>query len=302
MPRTALSIISLSLSTVSALRFEPLARAPRALALRPALSAKCSKIAMAEDPEIDKWARDEAAKTVVEAMYTKAVEPNPVDFKQLAVYPLATTVQFALIAGIFKAIDYVIGTLPSALVPPIFLFLSLRSRVFSCLSAKRPPRGGYDDEGSRVATPKEVKRPSWTPPGIAFPFIWITISFLRASSSLLVWRATGKVLAAPALLVLVLHLCVGDTWNCVTNVERRLGTSAVGVLAVLASVYAAVGTYYRAAPLAGKLLAPSAVWISIASVLTWTIWSINEPREPLLPKQDGSSAPLQVPLIAADCR
>ena len=58
----------------------------------------------------------------------------------------------------------------------------------------------------------------------------------------------------------------------------------------------------RAAPLAGKLLAPSAVWISIASVLTWTIWSINEPREPLLPKQDGSSAPLQVPLIAADCR
>jgi len=215
-----------------------------------------------------------------------------IDFKQLAVYPTATASQFALIAGLFKAIDSTIGTLPGFAVPPLFLFLSLRSRVFSFLSAKRPDRSEQDGG----ATPREVKRPSWTPPGIAFPFIWSTISLLRAFSSLVVWRATGKTLFAAPLLVLVLHLCVGDTWNCVTNVERRLGTSSVGVLVVLASVYAVVGTYFQAAPLAGKLLAPSAVWISIASVLTWTIWSINEPREPLLPKQDGRSAPLRLPL------
>ena len=110
------------------------------------------------------------------------------------------------------------------------------------------------------------------------------------------WRQSGRRLCTPALLVLVLHLCVGDSWNCITNVERRLGTSACGVLAVLASVYYAVYTYFEVAPLAGKLLAPSAVWISIASVLTWTIWKINEPREPLLPKIDGSSAPLRLPL------
>ena len=93
----------------------------------------------------------------------------------------------------------------------------------------------------------------------------------------------------------MLHLCVGDTWNCVTNVERRQGTSALGVIAVLASVYTVVGAYYRTMPLAGYLLAPSAGWISIASVLTWTIWDMNG-RQPLLPKQDGTSAPLRLPL------
>ena len=68
------------------------------------------------------------------------------------------------------------------------------------------------------------------------------------------------------------------------------------VLAVLASVYAAVATYYAVLPTAGLLLAPSALWISIASVLTWTIWDMND-REPLLPRQgDGKSAPLRLPL------
>ena len=97
----------------------------------------------------------------------------------------------------------------------------------------------------------------------------------------------------------MLHLCVGDTWNCVTNIEQRLGVSAVGVLAVLASVYTAVAVYYKTTPLAGLLLAPSACWITIASVLTWTIWSINEPRQPLLPREgEGKNAAWRLPLSA----
>jgi len=85
----------------------------------------------------------------------RAASSPPTDFKQLAVYPLATAGEFAVIASLFKAIDTTVGVLPSFIVPPIFLFLSLRSRVFALLPAKRPPRGGF--EGS--ATPKDVKRP-----------------------------------------------------------------------------------------------------------------------------------------------
>ena len=49
-------------------------------------------------------------------------------------------------------------------------------------------------------------------------------------------------------------------------------------------------------PLAGLLLAPSACWLTIATVLTWTIWSING-KDPLLPKVgDGKGAPLRLPL------
>ena len=216
-----------------------------------------------------------------------------VDVGSLIKYPVATAFEFSLIAACLRGVDLAVGTLPAPFVPFIFAFLSLRSRLFSPISARRPPRGGFEGK----ATPTDIKRPSWTPPGIAFPFIWLTITGLRASSALVVWRASGRTLFCAPLLTLVAHLCIGDTWNCVTNVEKRLGVSSVGVLFVLSSVYKAVLTFYAAAPLAGLLLAPSAVWISIASVLTWTIWSINTPRQPLLPRQDGKASALQVPLL-----
>lgn len=50
---------------------------------------------------------------------------------------------------------------------------------------------------------------------------------------------------------------------------------------------------------AGLVLAPSALWISIATVLTWSIWAINTPRQPLFPRRgDGKSASFELPLLA----
>ena len=221
-----------------------------------------------------------------------------IDWAQMAKYPVATIGEFSIIAALFKSIDTLV-TLPTIVVPFIFLFLSLRSRIFSFLPASRPPRGGFENEEGKPKAPvrKEVKRPAWTPPGIAFPFIWLTISVLRASSSTLIWRTCGKTLFSFPLLVLVAHLCIGDTWNCITNIEQRLGFSALTVLIVLASVYSEVAVYFTTLPLAGYLLAPSAVWISIATVLTWTIWRMNEPNEPLLPKKgEGKNAQFRLPL------
>lgn len=163
---------------------------------------------------------------------------------QIGKYKLATVLEFGILAAAFRGIDMVVPTLPGFVIPPLFLFLSLRSRVFSPLPAARPDRAAQGG----AATPREVKRPSWTPPGIAFPIIWLTISGLRAASALLSWRACGRTLFCAPLLALTMHLCIGDTWNCITNVERRLGTSALGVLSVWASVVCAIALAYRATP------------------------------------------------------
>ncbi len=64
--------------------------------------------------------------------------------------------------------------------------------------------------------------------------------------------------------------------------EDRTGAAVPGVLLVWASVLNAVRHYYQALPLAGKVLAPSAAWISVAVVLVTNIWWING-KEPLYP-------------------
>ena len=92
----------------------------------------------------------------------------------------------------------------------------------------------------------------------------------------------------------MLHLCIGDTWNCITNVERRLGVSAVGCFAVWGSVFRAVKAFgASAAPKAAYVLAPSLAWISVACVLTASIWNLNG-RPPVYPAEgDGDSADLR---------
>ena len=178
--------------------------------------------------------------------------------------------------------------LPKPAVWLLFAFLSLRSRVVSLLDNSRPNREAQKGK----ATPVDVKRPSWTPPGIAFPFIWLTITALRATAAQMAYAGS---LRAPALDALVLHLCIGDTWNCITNVERRLGVSAIGCFAVWGSVFRAVKAFgASSAPKAAYVLAPSLAWISVACVLTASIWNLNN-RPPIYPAEgDGDSADLRL--------
>ena len=75
-----------------------------------------------------------------------------IDWAETAKYPVATAAQAGLIATFFRAVD-ACGQLPAPLVPPLFAFLSLRSRLFSPLPANRPPRGGFEVDGKRVPTP-----------------------------------------------------------------------------------------------------------------------------------------------------
>ena len=65
------------------------------------------------------------------------------------------------------------------------------------------------------------------------------------------YRYAGGTLNDAAIFAMILHLAVGDTWNSINNVERRLGTAVLGVCAVLLSVYNVVFQYYRVLPTAG---------------------------------------------------
>ena len=147
-----------------------------------------------------------------------------------------------------------------AIVGAWFLFNALKSRTFSPLDASRPE---VANEKTAVA---ERKRPAWMPPPLAFPIIWSTIALLRAASSVAIFVHVGS-LDVPAVHAMLLHLAVGDTWNSINNVERRLGVAVVGVGCVLLSVYNVVLQYWKVTPNAGYLIAPSAVWISVATVL-----------------------------------
>ncbi|KAF5831969.1 TspO/MBR-related protein [Dunaliella salina] len=213
-----------------------------------------------------------------------ADESAPVDGGALAKYGGAFALQTGVMTGTLfglqqvtqavGAMDNLPGgvegeTAAKALVTLFFLVTSIKSRIFSPLDASRP-----NIKGEKKAI-DEKKRPSWMPPPPVFPIVWSTIGLLRCISSVLVWEASGRDLLTTPLIIFCAHLAIGDVWNHINNIEKRMGVAVPGVLCCWASAVAATVAYYQADHTAGQLLAPSAVWIGIASALIYSIWDLN---------------------------
>jgi len=227
--------------------------------------------------------------------------PDDVDWSAVRTYIYATVVQFGLMVATLKALDFVFPKIAwqalskvslfgldssgwpqmakNTVVFLFFLYMSFRSRIFSPLDNSRPT---VRSETSEI---QQRKRPSWMPPPIAFPFIWSTIGLLRAASSLVVWQAVGGKFLVFPLLAFLGHLCIGDTWNSINNVDKEYGVATLSMGLVLSSVYFADYAYFQASQKAGLILAPSCAWISVASFLVFSIWRMNLPRMALYPKK-----------------
>eukprot|EP01038_Epipyxis_sp_PR26KG_P010788 gene10788-14485_t len=197
-------------------------------------------------------------------------------------YMIATLLQYSLILvflHIFQIVawkkilkvslsDNLIPIFRTSCLSLVMIVLSLRSRIFSPLDNSRPSATKDDPVF------KNRLRPSWQPPPFVFPIVWSIITILRVVSSVLIAKSTGTVLCPP-IFAIAAHLSIGDTWNTINNVDNRLGTAALGVLFVLASAFYATYTYYKQLPIAGIILAPSCVWLSVATALVFSIWRVN---------------------------
>ncbi len=136
-----------------------------------------------------------------------------------------------------------------------FHYFSIRSRLFSPLDNTRS-RSLYD----------HIQCPAWAPPPLAFPLVWMTIAVLRVISSYLIWSHCNHNFLTLHLIIFVIHLAVGDTWNTVFTVEGRLGFAVpVVIIGPLMSVFAVTFIYWQTLPLAGEILFPSCIWLTIAS-------------------------------------
>lgn len=215
---------------------------------------------------------------------------------QYLYYGGAITVQVGIMTGALWVLQQVADSLASGSIPlPVegddaakavvtlfWLVVSIKSRIFSPLDATRPK---LSDESKAKS---ERRRPDWCPPPITFPIVWTTIGLLRAASSVMVWEACGRDLISLPLVTMCLHLAIGDAWNNVNVTRQELGMAVPGVfLGCLGSCILVTATYYMADPQAGMILSPSCLWLTVASFLVLSIWSLNEDengyRMPIIP-------------------
>ncbi|MBN3961646.1 TspO/MBR family protein [Nostoc sp. NMS8] len=204
------------------------------------------------------------------------------DIRAVLVYTLGTILQILVMIVVLLFMEKLVMLIDnnsyfpnwlSTILTGLFLaLLSIRSRIFSLLDNTRS-RQTYD----------QVIRPRWSPPPLAFPIVWMIIAVLRVISSVLVWQQMNHQFLVLPLILFVVHLALGDTWNTIFTVERRLGAAVpVVILGPWLSAVMVTAIYWRTNYVAGMTLSFSCVWLTLAAVLVFRIWQLNG-SEPLYP-------------------
>ncbi|MBD2436318.1 TspO/MBR family protein [Nostoc sp. FACHB-110] len=205
-----------------------------------------------------------------------------IDIKAVLVYKLGTIFQIGTMIGVLLGMEKLVTLIDNNSAIPswvstfltglLFAVFSIRSRIFSLLDNTRS-RQTYD----------QVIRPKWAPPPLVFPIVWMMIAVLRVISSVLVWQAMNHHFLVWPLILFVVHLAVGDTWNTIFTVERRLGAAVpVVIFGPWLSALVVTALYWQTNPYAGIILSFSCVWLTVAAVLVLRIWQLNG-SEPLYP-------------------
>ncbi|XP_046456540.1 translocator protein-like [Daphnia pulex] len=126
----------------------------------------------------------------------------------------------------------------------------------------------------------DIKKPNWRPPNLAFPIVWTLLYLTMGFASYLVWRDGGETLNGPAGLPLTLfaiQLVLNYAWSFIFFYYHNLEWAFYEVIALLIGIASCVYTFKSVNETASYLMMPYLVWVSFASLLTFTIWRMNLP-------------------------
>lgn len=121
---------------------------------------------------------------------------------------------------------------------------------------------------------ESLTKPSWIPPDWAFPAAWFTLWALQAVALSIV-VGSDRAGRSLALGLLAAQFLFAVAWQSVVFGEGRLALAAWWLVCVLVLVVAATVASWRVSWLAGALVAPTIVWVSVATALGFALLRLN---------------------------
>ncbi|WP_221048529.1 TspO/MBR family protein [Methylogaea oryzae] len=119
----------------------------------------------------------------------------------------------------------------------------------------------------------QLIKPSWAPPAAVFAPVWSALYFLMGISAWLVWRSPSQNRAALALFGA--QLVANALWSWLFFAWHQGAFACAEVLLLLALILLTLRAFWQCSRLAAILLVPYLLWVSFASVLTWSVWQSN---------------------------
>ena len=121
----------------------------------------------------------------------------------------------------------------------------------------------------------QLVQPAWAPPPWLFGPVWTVLYGLMAVAAWLVWRPAGFLAQRSALSLFLVQLVLNALWSWIFFAWQMGALAFVEILVLWILIAATLVAFWRIRPLAGLLLVPYLMWVSFASMLTFSLWQLN---------------------------
>ena len=121
-----------------------------------------------------------------------------------------------------------------------------------------------------------LKKPAFTPPNSVFGPIWITLYALMGVAVFTVWReGLAQEGVEIAFIVFWVQLVLNILWSAIFFGRRSPLGGMIVILLLWAAIIVTIIRFFAVSNVAGGLLIPYLVWVSIAANLNVRIWLLN---------------------------
>ncbi len=121
-----------------------------------------------------------------------------------------------------------------------------------------------------------LAKPSFNPPAWIFGPVWTVLYVMMGVAAFLVWRRGLEAEAVRfALTIFVVQLALNGLWSILFFGLRSPGLAFAEILILWLAIGVTVWAFWRVTPVAGALLFPYWGWVSFATVLNGSIWTLN---------------------------
>lgn len=121
-----------------------------------------------------------------------------------------------------------------------------------------------------------LNKPSFNPPNYLFGPVWSTLYAIMGVASYLVWKkrnvAKNYTLAAS---VYFIQLILNLMWSFIFFYQQQIGFALIEIIILLIAIIINSVLFYRINKVAGLLYIPYIMWVSFATVLTYSIYMLN---------------------------
>jgi translocator protein len=123
---------------------------------------------------------------------------------------------------------------------------------------------------------RQIQKPGWNPPGWLFAPVWTTLYILMGIAFYLIWKSAADVkIKRPAMIVWVVQLIFNFFWTIIFFYAHQIGSAFAEIVLLWLLILVTIFLCARISKLAAWLLVPYISWVSFATILTYTIWQLN---------------------------